>query len=111
MGTAVVHKHGSLFMRGALLSALRTHNSTSAGSQDTSPRFVASYLMYGSTLSTPIPEVFVQDGQIRVPAVVLINGGARSGKELIAYAIKKAKLATFVGDKTAGACSQVDHSV
>jgi anaerobic selenocysteine-containing dehydrogenase len=57
MGTPVVHKHGALLMRGALLGALRTKNSTSAGSQDTSPRFAASYLMYGSTLSIPVPDV------------------------------------------------------
>jgi len=57
MGTPVVHKHGALLMRGALLGALRTKNSTSAGSQDTSPRFVTSYFMYGSTMSNPVPDV------------------------------------------------------
>ncbi|MFT3927773.1 MAG: molybdopterin-dependent oxidoreductase [Myxococcales bacterium] len=57
VGTPVVHKHGSVLMRNALLGTLRTRNSTSAGSQDTTPRFVASYLMYGSAFSVPVPDV------------------------------------------------------
>lgn len=43
------------------------------------------------------------DSQIRVPAVLLINGGSRSGKEVIAYGAKKHGLARLVGEKTAGA--------
>ncbi|WP_394834510.1 S41 family peptidase [Pendulispora rubella] len=43
------------------------------------------------------------DSKIRVPAAVLINPGSRSGKETIAYAIKKHALATLVGEPTAGA--------
>ncbi len=57
MGTPVVHKYGALLMRGALLGALKTRNSTSAGSQDTSTRFAASYFLYGSAFSTPIPDL------------------------------------------------------
>jgi anaerobic selenocysteine-containing dehydrogenase len=57
MGTPVVHKYGALLMRGALLGALGTRNSTSAGSQDTSTRFAASYFLYGSAFSTPIPDL------------------------------------------------------
>lgn len=48
-------------------------------------------------------EVVSNDNQIRVPAVLLINGGSRSGKEGIAYAVKKHKLARVVGENTAGA--------
>ena len=33
------------------------------------------------------------DAQIRTPAVILINGGTTSGKELIAYGAKKQRLA------------------
>jgi carboxyl-terminal processing protease len=47
--------------------------------------------------------VYAQDPHIRVPATVLINRGTRSGKEIIAYAIKKHHLARMVGDNTGGA--------
>jgi carboxyl-terminal processing protease len=37
------------------------------------------------------------------PVVCLINGGSRSGKELLAYSLKKTRRATLVGENTAGA--------
>jgi carboxyl-terminal processing protease len=43
------------------------------------------------------------DHQIRKPAVLLVNGGTRSGKETIAYGAKKHRLARLVGERTAGA--------
>jgi len=46
---------------------------------------------------------YVIDAQVRVPAALLINGGSRSGKEAIAYAVRKHRLATLVGTNTAGA--------
>jgi carboxyl-terminal processing protease len=36
------------------------------------------------------------------PVVALINGGSRSGKELIALSLKRTKRATLVGENTAG---------
>jgi carboxyl-terminal processing protease len=36
------------------------------------------------------------------PAVVLINGGSRSGKELLAYCFKKTGKAVLLGERTAG---------
>ena len=45
----------------------------------------------------------VFDLQWRGPLYVLINGGTRSGKELVSYALKKHRLATLVGRRTAGA--------
>jgi carboxyl-terminal processing protease len=45
----------------------------------------------------------VRDTQLRGRAVVLIDGLTRSGKEIIAYSVKKAKAATLVGENTAGA--------
>lgn len=36
------------------------------------------------------------------PIVALINGGSRSGKELLAYSLKNSGRATLVGDRTAG---------
>ena len=37
------------------------------------------------------------------PVAVLIDGGSRSGKEVVAYALKRHKLAALVGERTAGA--------
>jgi carboxyl-terminal processing protease len=37
------------------------------------------------------------------PTAVLIDGGSRSGKEMLAYAMKKHHVATLVGERTAGA--------
>ncbi|HYV46464.1 MAG TPA: S41 family peptidase [Myxococcaceae bacterium] len=42
------------------------------------------------------------DRQVRTPAVVLVNGGSRSGKEAFAYGAKKHHLASVVGERTAG---------
>ncbi|MFN3201951.1 MAG: molybdopterin-dependent oxidoreductase [Bradymonadia bacterium] len=57
MGTVAVHKYSTVLMRNALLKALGTRNSTSAGSQDTSTRFTASYFLYGSCLAVPVPDI------------------------------------------------------
>jgi carboxyl-terminal processing protease len=43
------------------------------------------------------------DSQWRKPAVYLVNRASRSGKELIAFGAKKYKLATVIGERTAGA--------
>lgn len=56
-GNPIIHNHGALIMRKALLEALATHNVFSAGSQDTSPRFATSYYLYGSSLVTPVPDL------------------------------------------------------
>lgn len=37
------------------------------------------------------------------PVVRLVNGGSRSGKELVAFAMKQREMATLVGQRTAGA--------
>lgn len=46
---------------------------------------------------------WIMDAQWRKPVVLLINGGSRSGKEAVAYSMKKNQLAKLVGEKTAGA--------
>jgi carboxyl-terminal processing protease len=46
---------------------------------------------------------FRVDRHIHVPAAVLINRGSRSGKEAIAYGVKKHHLATLVGERTGAA--------
>ena len=42
------------------------------------------------------------DPQWRKPLFVLINGGTRSGKEMIAHAVRSRKLGTLIGTTTAG---------
>lgn len=37
------------------------------------------------------------------PVVLLVNGNSRSGKELVAFAMKQRAMATLVGERTAGA--------
>lgn len=76
MGTPMVHKHGALLMRQAFMSALRTRNSTSAGSQDTSPRFAASYYLYGSSFSWPIPDIDRTDYFLCIGANPLVSNGS-----------------------------------
>jgi anaerobic selenocysteine-containing dehydrogenase len=76
MGTPVVHKHGAVLMRSALLGALRTRNSTSAGSQDTSPRFAASHLLYGNNFSVPVPDIDRTDYLLCIGANPLVSNGS-----------------------------------
>jgi anaerobic selenocysteine-containing dehydrogenase len=57
MGNPIVHNHGAVLLRAGFVRAIGTRNSYSAGSQDTSPRFAASYHLYGSSLVVPIPDI------------------------------------------------------
>ncbi len=45
----------------------------------------------------------VTTGSWLKPVVLLVNGGSRSGKELVAFAMKQRSMATLVGERTAGA--------
>ncbi len=47
------------------------------------------------------PNVF--DPQWRKPVVMLVNGGTRSGKEILAYGFKKFSIGKVIGNRTAGA--------
>jgi carboxyl-terminal processing protease len=47
-------------------------------------------------------EKFQYDTQWRKPVALLINGGSRSGKEVLAYGFKKYGLGKIVGTRTAG---------
>ncbi len=46
---------------------------------------------------------FVWDTQWRKPVVMLVNGGVRSGKEILAYGFQKHGIGKIVGERTAGA--------
>jgi len=47
--------------------------------------------------------ISVYDSQWRKPAVFLVNKTSRSGKEILVFGAKKYKLATIIGERTAGA--------
>jgi len=46
---------------------------------------------------------FRYEAQWRKPLYLLINGGTRSGKEIVAFAVRKHGLGTLIGQPTAGA--------
>lgn len=56
-GNPIIHNHGAVMLRSAVMQALGTRNNYGASSQDTSPRFAASYYLYGSALVTPVPDI------------------------------------------------------
>jgi anaerobic selenocysteine-containing dehydrogenase len=76
VGNPVVHDHGAVLVRQGLLSALGTRNCYSAGSQDTSPRFAASWYLYGSSLATPIPDLERCDYLLCVGANPVVSNGS-----------------------------------
>lgn len=56
-GNPMVHNYAAVLMVGPLVEALGTRNRTSASSQDTAPRFGASFYLYGSTMVVPVPDL------------------------------------------------------
>src|SRR5215471_1627622 len=45
----------------------------------------------------------IEDVKWRKPVVMLVNGGTRSGKEVLAYGFKRYRLGEVIGTRTAGA--------
>jgi anaerobic selenocysteine-containing dehydrogenase len=83
VGNPVVHNHGAVLMRHGFLKALGTHNSYSAGSQDTSPRFAASHYLYGNSLVMPVPDVDRTDWFLCIGANPFVSqGSAASGPDM-----------------------------
>src|SRR5262249_55931089 len=56
-GNPTGNNHGALLLLSAFTSALGTKNRYSAGSQDGNPRVVTSYLLYGSSVAIPVPDI------------------------------------------------------
>jgi anaerobic selenocysteine-containing dehydrogenase len=56
-GNPLVHNYSGVMTVGALVNAIGTRNRTSASSQDTAPRFAASYYLYGNTAVYPVPDL------------------------------------------------------
>ena len=76
MGNPIAHNHAALILRNGLMRALGTRNCTSAGSQDTSPRFATSYYLYGSSLAVPIPDVDRTDYLLCLGANPRVSNGS-----------------------------------
>ncbi len=75
-GNPIVHDSAALLVRGGLLAALGTRNRYSAGSQDTSPRFATSYLLYGASFAIPIPDVDRTQHLLCLGANPLVSNGS-----------------------------------
>jgi len=68
--------------------------------------FIAPFLQYGlgevTVESTGRKRTFKSIAGCDKPVVVLINGGSRSGKEVLAYLFKKTGRGLLIGERTAG---------
>jgi carboxyl-terminal processing protease len=68
--------------------------------------FIAPFLQYGlgkvTVESTGRKRKFKSIAGCNKPVVVLINGGSRSGKEVLAYLFKKTGRGLLIGERTAG---------
>jgi anaerobic selenocysteine-containing dehydrogenase len=76
LGNPIIHNHGALSLRAGFVRAFGTRNSFSAGSQDTSPRFAASFHLYGSSLITPVPDIDRTNYFLCVGANPLVSNGS-----------------------------------
>jgi anaerobic selenocysteine-containing dehydrogenase len=75
-GNPVIHNAGALLVRLGLNRALGTRNVYGAGSQDVSPRFAASYHLYGSSLAIPVPDLDRSDFFLCVGANPVVSNGS-----------------------------------
>lgn len=75
-GNPMVHNYSGIVVMSGLFKAIGTRNRTSAGSQDTSPRFAASYYLYGNTLLFPIPDLENTDYFLCIGANPVVSQGS-----------------------------------
>ena len=75
-GNPIIHDAGALFAKSGITRAIGTKNSYSAGSQDTSPRFATSHLLYGSSFAIPIPDLARTDYLLCLGANPLVSNGS-----------------------------------
>jgi anaerobic selenocysteine-containing dehydrogenase len=76
IGNPVVHDHAAALVRAGLIAAAGTRNCYSAGSQDTSPRFATSWYLYGSSFTTPIPDLETTDYLLCIGANPVVSNGS-----------------------------------
>jgi anaerobic selenocysteine-containing dehydrogenase len=75
-GNPTGNNHGALLMLGSFTKALGTRNRFSSGSQDANPRLVASYELYGSSISIPIPDIDRTDYFLCLGGNPLVSNGS-----------------------------------
>ncbi|MEE9606129.1 MAG: molybdopterin-dependent oxidoreductase, partial [Myxococcota bacterium] len=75
-GNPTVHSYSCILMVGPFLQALGTRNRMSASSQDTAPRFAASYYLYGNLLVTPVPDLDRTDYFLCMGANPAVSNGS-----------------------------------
>ena len=76
IGNPIVHDYAAALVRAGLMAALGTRNCYSAGSQDTSPRFAASWHLYGSSFALPIPDLERTDFLLCIGANPVVSNGS-----------------------------------
>src|SRR5262245_30156377 len=75
-GNPTGNNHGALLMLNSFSKALGTRNRFSAGSQDANPRIVASYELYGSSISIPIPDIDSTDYFLCLGGNPMVSNGS-----------------------------------
>ena len=75
-GNPTGNDHGALLLISSLTKAIGTRNRFSAGSQDANPRVVTSYLLYGSAVTIPVPDVDRTDYFLCLGANPLVSNGS-----------------------------------
>jgi anaerobic selenocysteine-containing dehydrogenase len=75
-GNPTGNDHGALLLISSLTKAIGTRNRFSAGSQDANPRVVTSYLLYGSAITIPVPDVDRTDYFLCLGANPLVSNGS-----------------------------------
>jgi anaerobic selenocysteine-containing dehydrogenase len=75
-GNPLGHSYSGIIMVDPLVKAIGTRNRTGASSQDTAPRFAASYYLYGSTIVIPTPDIENTDWFLCVGANPVVSQGS-----------------------------------
>ena len=75
-GNPLVHNYSGVMTVGALVNAIGTRNRTSASSQDTAPRFAASYYLYGNTTVYPVPDLARTNYFLCIGANPVVSNGS-----------------------------------
>ena len=76
LGNPNVHNISLAFYTGALIRAMRTKNIYSASSVDQLPKQVSSGLMFGTSLSVPIPDLDRTDYMLMLGANPMVSNGS-----------------------------------
>jgi anaerobic selenocysteine-containing dehydrogenase len=75
-GNPLGHNYSGIMMVDPLVKAIGTRNRTGASSQDTAPRFAASYYLYGNTIVIPTPDIENTDWFLFVVANPAVSQGS-----------------------------------